>query len=60
MEEIRMNQIKIKSWNVDRNSSLGDVKVLKAIPIINENSLTMAQSISTNLNIYAQSSLWRR
>lgn len=33
-------------------------KVLKAIPIINENSfLMMAKSIPTNLNIYAQSSL---
>lgn len=32
-------------------------KVLKAIPIINENSFMMSKTISTNLNIYAQSSL---
>lgn len=33
---------------------------MKAIPIINENSFMMAKSISTNLNIYAQSSLWKQ
>lgn len=32
---------------------------MKAIPIINENSFMNSKTILTNLNIYAQSSLWK-
>lgn len=59
MEKLDLNessQDKISGTLIE--TVLWDFKVLKAIPIINENSFLMiAKSISTNLNIYAQSSL---
>lgn len=62
MEDLNESSRDKSASDVDWNSFYA-FKVLKAIPIINENSswwrrYIHAPTISTNLNIYTQSSLW--